>query len=98
MTAGEKAAMHCMHCGKKLPLLRKFNGGEFCSEQHRIAYAKEADRLALRRLIETPASPSRSLKQTPANKSFQDTLHERPKNPPVHAWLFPLQLSNARSG
>ena len=42
----------CLHCGNKVPLLRKVTGGEFCCEEHRLAYAHEQSNLALSRLID----------------------------------------------
>ena len=39
----------------------RVKGGEFCSDEHRADYSKEADRAALRRLIETPGAPMRSI-------------------------------------
>jgi hypothetical protein len=42
----------CRHCGKPLPFLQKFSGGEeFCSKAHRQSYHDEYDRLALGRLV-----------------------------------------------
>lgn len=46
----------CLHCGDKLPLLRKVTGGEFCCEEHRHAYAHEQSNLALSRLIDEQQS------------------------------------------
>ncbi len=45
--------MQCLHCGKKLSLLRKLSDGKFCSDAHREAYHRQQDHLALARLIES---------------------------------------------
>jgi hypothetical protein len=48
--------MRCTHCGKPLPLLRKWTGGEFCSEEHRREYAQDQAKLALSRLVDETAA------------------------------------------
>ncbi len=45
--------MRCLHCGKRLPVLRKLIDGEFCSDQHRKRFQEEQEALALARLIES---------------------------------------------
>lgn len=45
-------ANRCLHCGTRLPLFRKVTGGEFCCEEHRLAYTHEQSNLALSRLID----------------------------------------------
>ncbi len=44
--------MRCLHCGKRLSLLRKFSDGEFCSAEHRHQFQQQQSDLALARLIE----------------------------------------------
>ncbi|MBI4909756.1 MAG: hypothetical protein HY820_39425 [Acidobacteria bacterium] len=44
--------MKCLHCGKKLALLRKLTDREFCSAAHRRVYEQNQDKLALSRLRE----------------------------------------------
>jgi len=44
--------MRCLHCGKRLSLLRKFSDGEFCSAEHRHLFHQQQSDLALARLIE----------------------------------------------
>src|SRR5579859_3811302 len=39
--------MECLHCGKKLGVVRKLQKDEFCSAAHRKAYAKKQDDDAL---------------------------------------------------
>ena len=43
--------MRCLHCGKRLTILRKLSDDEFCSEAHRAAFGREQEQLALSRLI-----------------------------------------------
>ena len=45
--------MRCLHCGKRLPILRKLVDGEFCSDQHRKRFQDEQEELALARLLES---------------------------------------------
>lgn len=52
--------MRCLHCGKKLSLLRKLSGGEFCSDAHRAAFHRQQEEIALNRLIEAGARLSAS--------------------------------------
>ncbi len=44
--------MRCLHCGKRLSLLRKFSDAEFCSDEHRQEFQQQQSDLALARLIE----------------------------------------------
>jgi hypothetical protein len=61
--------MRCLHCGKRLPLLRKLQDGEFCSDKHRSAYSESNERLALARLFEQPGANSRPKALTPKSPS-----------------------------
>src|SRR5688500_195539 len=45
--------MRCIHCGKRLAVLRKLTDGEFCSSAHRKQFQLEQEQLALARLLET---------------------------------------------
>lgn len=49
-------ANRCLQCGTRLPLFRKVTGGEFCCEEHRLAYTHEQSNLALSRLIDEQPS------------------------------------------
>lgn len=59
--------MRCLHCGKRLSLLRKFSDAEFCSDEHRLEFQQQQSDLALARLIESqnriqkPLAPAKSL-------------------------------------
>lgn len=55
--------MRCLHCGKKISLLRKLTDEEFCSNAHRVAFQRQQEELAFSRLTEsrarlTPAVPA----------------------------------------
>lgn len=43
--------MQCLHCGKKLSLLRKLSDGRFCSDAHREEYERLEGDIALARLL-----------------------------------------------
>src|SRR5438552_3028338 len=45
--------MECLHCGKKLNVLRQLHGQEFCSAAHRKAYLRKQDDLAVDFLIQS---------------------------------------------
>ena len=45
--------MRCLHCGKRLSLLRKLSDAEFCSAEHRQEFQQQQSDLALARLIES---------------------------------------------
>lgn len=60
--------MRCLHCGKRLSLLRKFSDGEFCSAEHRSLFERLNNDLGLQRLIasrgvEEPARSKAAAKQ-----------------------------------
>jgi len=44
--------LNCLHCGKRLTVVKKFTSEEFCSLAHRHAYHTEQEQLALARLVE----------------------------------------------
>jgi hypothetical protein len=44
--------MRCLHCGKKVPFLRRFSNEEFCSDAHRSAFQQQQQQIALSRLQE----------------------------------------------
>ncbi len=66
--------MRCLHCGKRLSLLRKFSDGEFCSAEHRSLFDRLNNDLGLQRLIasqglkerEKPPLPKKAQKLTAA--------------------------------
>jgi len=57
--------MRCLYCGKELALLKRWTGGEFCSDAHRQRYQEEYNQLALNRLLQatvpSPSSPAPTL-------------------------------------
>ena len=44
--------MRCLYCQKRIPLLRKLSSGEYCSDEHRLRFLAEQERMALARLVE----------------------------------------------
>lgn len=44
--------MRCRYCQQRIPLLRKLTDTEFCSEEHRLLFLAEQEKLALARLVE----------------------------------------------
>jgi hypothetical protein len=56
----------CRHCGNKLGLLQRLSKGEFCSPEHRNAYLREQERLALECLQQSPDLPDTELEPSPA--------------------------------
>ncbi len=44
--------MRCLYCGKRLSLLRKLAGKEFCCDAHHTLYVEDQESLGLARLIE----------------------------------------------
>ncbi len=63
--------MDCLHCGKKLSMVKKLTTGEFCSAAHKKAYLQEQEKFALARLLENqnrlgggvPTPPKKDLDQ-----------------------------------
>ncbi len=47
-----RSYMRCLHCGRRLPILRKLTSAEFCSDEHGREYGRRQEELALSRLIE----------------------------------------------
>jgi len=104
----------CLHCGDKLPLFRKVTGGEFCSEEHRRAYAHEQSNLALSRLIDEQQSvqagkkPRRRGIALPlprtangnGNGSHGKTAAQGGPDPAFCQWLYTtnVRIQNARLG
>lgn len=58
--------MRCLHCGKRLTLLRKFSDGEFCSAEHRQTFHQQQSDLALARLLESQTRIERPVIAKPA--------------------------------
>lgn len=79
--------MRCLHCGKRLSLLRKFSDAEFCSDEHRQEFQQQQSDLALARLIEAqnrmqrpkPAKPLGEVK--PPKRQKQAVVEEEPVIP-----------------
>lgn len=44
--------MRCRYCQQRIPLLRKLTDTEFCSDEHRLLFLAEQEKLALARLVE----------------------------------------------
>ena len=59
--------MRCLHCGRRLSLLRKLADNGFCSEEHRLAFQQQQSDIALARLMESQRRIDRP--STPAAKS-----------------------------
>ena len=57
--------MRCLHCGKKISLLRKLTDEEFCSNAHRAAFLKQQEELAVFRLSESRTRLNSSLPPPP---------------------------------
>lgn len=61
--------MRCLHCGKKISLLRKLTDEEFCSNAHRAAFRQQQEELAFSRLTESRTRlaplPEPSAKEAP---------------------------------
>lgn len=51
--------MRCLQCGKRLSVLRRLAGSEFCSESHKRQYMEEQETLGLARLIESKRQTQR---------------------------------------
>jgi hypothetical protein len=89
--------MRCLHCGKRLSLLRKFSDGEFCSAEHRQLFQHQQNDLALARLIESqvrierpkPKEPPKSQKQPKAAQEPADQLV--PEAPLLTEWFGPVR-------
>lgn len=58
--------MRCLQCGKRISLLRKLSDGEFCSDEHRLAFQQQQNDLALARLIEAQRGSKSSAKKSAA--------------------------------
>ncbi|MBI5083291.1 MAG: hypothetical protein HZB13_01660 [Acidobacteria bacterium] len=89
--------MRCLHCGKRLSLLRKFSDGEFCSTDHRQLFQQQQSDLALARLIESqsriqhpkPARPERE-KPKAAKPKLPSADAVFPEAPPLPEWFTPV--------
>lgn len=57
--------MRCLYCGKRLSLLHKLSGREFCGDEHYALYMQDQESLGLARLIEAKQQYSQ---KAPANK------------------------------
>lgn len=58
--------MQCLHCGKKLSLLRKISDGRFCSDAHREEYERLEGDIALARLLGARGARSGAPQEKPA--------------------------------
>ena len=71
--------MRCLHCGKRLSLLRKFSDGEFCSAEHRSLFNRLNNDLGLQRLF---ASRLRQ-ESAPAEREQRTETHSSARIPPL---------------
>src|SRR5579863_3502702 len=60
--------MDCLHCGKRISVLRKLKNDEFCSTAHRKAYKKKQEDLAIDFLLQSrPRSRAKPPAPPPAD-------------------------------
>ncbi len=64
--------MRCLHCGKRLSLLRKFSDGEFCSAEHRSLFERLNNDLGLQRLFASRAKEDPGTAASPAQHSRKE--------------------------
>lgn len=88
--------MRCLHCGKRLSLLRKFSDGEFCTAEHRQIFQQQQSDLALARLIESqnrierPATPKPPPKPVARPKAAAGEAEPAvPEARPIAEWFKP---------
>lgn len=88
--------MRCLHCGKRLSLLRKFSDGEFCTAEHRQIFQQQQSDLALARLIESqnrierPAMPKPAPKPVARPKAAAGEAEQAvPEARPIAEWFKP---------
>ncbi len=82
--------MRCLHCGKRLALLRKLRDGQYCSDEHRVQFAQKQEELALARLIEVQQNALRPVPRRPLFAPAQPA--RRQQSAPEIAWLLPTQV------
>jgi len=71
--------MQCRHCGKRLALLTRLTGGEFCSAAHKKSYEEEYSRLAFSRLIEAQSRPEKTKEDSqPPERDFAPVAKKAP--------------------
>src|SRR5258708_1959356 len=61
--------MECLHCGKKLGVLRQLKSNEFCSVAHRKAYAKKQNDDALDFLMKSKPALRPPVQSAPVTES-----------------------------
>ena len=69
--------MNCLYCGKRLSLLHKLSGREFCTEQHHTQYVQDQETMGLARLIE--AKQVSGAKQSGTKKKGRAKVPETPR-------------------
>ncbi len=99
--------MRCLHCGKRISLLRKLSDSEFCSDDHRQEFRQQQSDLALARLIDAqnrleradkerarPAAKSKKQEKAPQEAVFPmaEILRE-----PIRAVATPLVMDGSSS-
>ena len=88
--------MGCLHCGKRLALLRRLSDKEFCTQSHRNAYHLEQQRLAVNRLLEAHLPPAKAVFDAhepvlvPDPPQLPPWRHEEPRDEPYE----PAQASH----
>jgi hypothetical protein len=87
--------MRCLHCGKRLSLLRKFSDAGFCSSAHRDEYFQQQNDLALARLVES--SVRQPVREAPSRaRAAASRKAQEPQAPPAAGAIFePWQVIDA---
>jgi len=68
--------MRCLHCGRRLSLLRKLADNGFCSEEHRLAFQQQQSDIALARLMEAQRRIDRPAAATSAAQKPAPPKHK----------------------
>jgi len=77
--------MRCLHCGKRLSLLRQLASRQFCCEAHRVQYLQDQESLGLARLID---ARRRSSQRAPRRPAPRPALSVPGSQPPVLEKFF----------
>lgn len=73
--------MRCLHCGKKISILRRLSDERFCSNEHRAEFERQDGELALGRLLE--AQTTHAAVQLPLEATPEPEPEERPRRHPA---------------
>ena len=85
--------MRCLHCGKRLPILRQIANSGFCSKEHRRKYMEEQESLGLARLIDC----TRNSNSVSAGGTRTAQTTARHSHVPAPANRFFAQAPNSQS-